>query len=310
MSFRLRLLGVLALAICLTGSALAGDAAFSADGNLVYAIAQGDNPAVEEIDLTAKTIRTIPVAEELRGITCTSDDKLYCTTQNHFCAFDPKTGALKKIRDASPGAAFWRVAFDPKSGALFVTTDSEVSPLYRYKPPNEWKSVRMRRHPFPSCLVFAANGELFFAAYGDLWHGEIKYDFEQYSISAYRYAPLATLETENSTPAEIGVSDIGVAAETVYVHLARMGGSGDGWLAQLDRPRRNRDEHGMNRPFAPAERLPIYEAALHSLKIIEEEYHGVSIGVSPDEKRVHYVLGSKHWLATNGKAEQLELTEK
>ena len=52
--------------------------------------------------------------------------------------------------------------------------DDEKQPLFIFKDPTEWTPVRMRRHSYPSCLVFAKTGELFFAAYGDLWHGEIE----------------------------------------------------------------------------------------------------------------------------------------
>jgi hypothetical protein len=294
------------MAVCARTSSRAGDAAFSADGKQIYVIAEG----IEQIDLESKTIRTMATIDDPRGIASTKENKLFCTTANAFYALNPKTGALTKIRDATPGAAFWRVAYDQSADAVFVTTDGTDEPLFRFKPPNEWRSVRMRRHPFPSCLVFARNGELFFAAYGDLWHGEIQDDEGSFSLKAYRYAPLATLETANTTPAEIGVSDIGVAADALYVQLPRMGGAGDGWFAHLARPRRKRTDSGMDMPYAPQERLPIYERALNSLKIIGEDFRAGSICVSPDETRVHYVLNGKHWLVTNGKTEELRLRTK
>jgi hypothetical protein len=172
----------------------------------------------------------------------------------------------------------------------------------------------MRRHPYPSSLSFVANGELFFAAYGDLWCGEIQTDKvdeqDYFSIAAYRYAPLATLETQNTTPAEIGVTDIGVNRDTVYLQLARMGGSGDGWFARLPRPSIKRDTEGeMEMFYQPKERLPIYLKALQSLEILGEDSHAGSICVSLDETRVHYVLHDKHWLVTNGKTEELHLRE-
>ncbi len=294
------------LTVCAGTSSRAGDAAFSADGKQIYLIAEG----VEQIDLEAKTIRTVAAIEDARGIACTKENKLFCTTANAFYSLDPKTGELTKIRDATPGAAFGRVAYDQSTDAVFVTTNADAEPLFRFKPPSDWRSVRMRRHPFPSCLVFARSGELFFAVYGDLWHGEIEKDEDHFSLAAYRYAPLATLETANTTPAEIGVSDIGVAADAIFVQLARMGGSGDGWFAQLARPRRTRTDYGLDMPYTPQERLPIYERGLHSLKIIGEDFRAGSICVSPDETRVHYVLHGQHWLVTDGKTEELQLRKK
>ena len=178
----------LALAVFLaraTTLSYAGDAVFSADGRQIYVIAEGK---VEQVDLEAKTIRTFAKIDDPRGIAGTKEGTLFCTTTNAFYSLNPETGALTKIRDAAPGAAFRRVAYDPSTDALFVTTDAEDEPLWRFKPPLEWKSVRMRRHPYPSCLVFTRSGELFFAPYGDLWHGEIQEDEEgNLSLEAYRY---------------------------------------------------------------------------------------------------------------------------
>jgi hypothetical protein len=173
-----RTLIVLVASLLLTWSSpsrgLAGDAVFSSDGKQIYGITQTPlnpdgktyaeqdyKPAVEEIDLGAKTIRHIITTEHFRGIACTDENRFFCTTESALHAFDPKSGTLTKIRDAAPGAAFWRVAYDPKSRALFVTTDDEANPLFMFKLPDEYVDVRMRRHPCPSSLVFARNGELF-----------------------------------------------------------------------------------------------------------------------------------------------------
>jgi hypothetical protein len=197
---------------------------------------------------------------------------------------------------------------------VFVITDDREHPIFTLNDPAELIPVRMRRHPYPSSLAFAAIGELFFAAYGDLWCGEIRTDKideqDDFSIAAYRCAPLATLETQNTTPAEIGVADIGVNRDTVYLQLSRMGGSGDGWFARLPRPSVKRDTEGeMEMFYQPKERVPIYLKALHSLEILGEDSRAGSICVSLDGTRVHYVLHDKHWLVTNGKTEELHLRE-
>jgi hypothetical protein len=298
----------------------AGDAVFSSDGERVYLISDIDSkPAVEEIDLNKKTTRKILLtqldsSDGLRGITCTDKNRFFCTTAKATWSLEPQSGRLTKIRDAPNGVSFWRITYDPKMQRILVTTDDREHPVFTFKNPGEWIPVRMRRHPYPSCLAFAANGELFFAAYGDLWCGEIqtdKVDEQNYfSIAAYRYAPLATLETQNTTPAEIGVADIGVNRDTVYLQLSRMGGSGDGWFARLPRSSVKRDTEGeMEMFYQPKERLPIYLKALHSLEILGEDSRAGSICVSLDGTRVHYVLHDKHWLVTNGRTEELHLRE-
>jgi len=298
---------------------IAGDAVFSSDGGRVYLVTNIDSkPAVEEIDLTKKTTRKILLtqlesSDVLHGITSTDKNRFFCTTAKAVWSFEPQSGRLTKIHDAL-NASFWRIAYDPKMQRVFVTTDDRENPVFTFKDPGEWIPVRMRRHPYASCLAFAANGELFFAAYGDLWCGEIQTDKidgqDDFSIAAYRCTPLATLETQNTTPAEIGVADIGVNRDTVYLQLSRMGGSGDGWFARLPRPSVKRDpEGGMEMLYQPKERLPIYLKALHSLEILGEDSRAGSICVSLDATRVHYVLHDKHWLVTNGRTEELHLRE-
>jgi DNA-binding beta-propeller fold protein YncE len=305
----------------LAGYCAAGDAAFSQDGEQIYAIAStGADPVVQEIDLATKTVRTIPLRQLgtdnwPRGITCSDGNKIFCTTEKSLWSFNPNSGSLTKIRDAPSGAAFWRIAFDPKIHGTFVTTDDRENPLFMFRKESEWVPVRMRRHPYSSCLAFTASGELFFGAYGDLWYGEIQTDTfdgeDHFSVAAYRYAPLATLETENSSPAEIGVADIGVSREAIYVQLSRMGGSGDGWFARLARPVPKRtDEQFLDLLYKPNERLPVYQKSLSSLKILGEDSRAGQIAVSPDERRVYYVMQDKHWLVTNGKTEELHLTKK
>lgn len=298
----------------------AGDAVFSSDAGRVYLISDIESkPAVEEIDVNKKTIRKILVtqldaSDPLRGITCTNKNRFFCTTAKAVWSFDPESGALTKIREAPTGLTFWRIAYNPKMERVFVTTDDEEHPVFMFKDPAEWIPVRMRRHPYPSSLAFAANGELFFAAYGDLWCGEIRTDKmdgqDDFSIAAYRFAPVATLETQNTTPAEIGVADIGVNRDKVYVQLSRMGGSGDGWSARLSRPKVKRDPDGeMEIVYEPKERLPVYQTSLRSLEILGEDSRAGSICVSLDETRVHYVLNGQHWLITNGKTEELHPRE-
>jgi hypothetical protein len=298
----------------------AGDAVFSSDGGRVYLISDIESkPAVEEIDLNKKTIRKIlltqlDASDSLRGITCTNKNRFFCTTAKAVWSFEPESERLTKIRDAPTGVSLWRIAYDPKIQRIFVTTDHRKDPVFTFNNPAEWSPVRMRRHPYPSSLAFAANGELFFAAYGDLWCGEIRTDKingqDSFSVAAYRCAPLATLETQNTTPGEIGVADIGVNRDTVYLQLSRMGGSGDGWFARLPRPEIKRDSEGeIDMLYEPKERFPIYEKSLRSLEILGEEVRAGSICVSLDETRVHYVLHDKHWLVTNGKTEELHLRE-
>ena len=299
---------------------IAGDAVFSNDGERVYVISDVDSkPAVEELDLNKKRFgklcwRSLTLPTRFAESPACTKTASSARQPKPSGPFEPESGRETKIRDAPTGVSFWRIAYDPKMQRVFVTTDDREHPIFTFNDPAEWIPVRMRRHPYPSSLAFAANGELFFAAYGDLWCGEVRTDKidgqDDFSIAAYRCASLATLETQNTTPAEIGVADIGVNRDTVYLQLSRMGGSGDGWFARLPRPSVKRDTEGEIEMFyQPKERVPIYLKALHSLEILGEDSRAGSICVSLDGTRVHYVLHDKHWLVTNGKTEELHLRE-
>lgn len=295
---------------------VAGDAVFSKDGQRIYVAVSGDKKAaLREIALSNQTIRTIPLAQLadndwLRGITRSDDDRIFCITKGSLWSFDSRSSRLIKIRNAPQGANFWRIAYDPKSRTMFVTTDDPANALLMLKNGRELVPVRVRRHPHLSCPVFSSNGELFFGANGDLWHGEVKADDEFFSLTAYRYAPLATLETANTSPAEIGVSDIAVMRDTIYVHLYRMGGSGSGWMAQLARPQLKHDDYGeLDVRSEPEHRLALYKGALQSLKILNQNDRQANFCVSPDETRLYYFQDDKHWLVTNGKSQELLLRE-
>jgi hypothetical protein len=89
-------------------------------------------------------------------------------------------------------------------------------------------------------IAFAPDGQLFFGYRGDLWMGSIAYqeDNEEtpWLLDAIRFAPLATFETTNATPLQVGVFSVAVAKQMLYVHLHRMFGTGEGNVVRLPRP--------------------------------------------------------------------------
>ena len=96
----------------------------------------------------------------------------------------------------------------------------------------------MRRHDAISSPVFAADGTFFYSEIGDLWSGKFRITKRTLSLTADRYLRLAYLETANTTPSGMGVSDIAPVKDSVYVQLFRMGGSGWGAMFQVPRLRR------------------------------------------------------------------------
>lgn len=288
-----------------------GDAAFSKDGQRIYVIASTDgNSALREIDLANQTNRLIALPQLSQdnfpvGIARSEWDKFPLITRKSIWAFDPKSGRLTKVLDASKNGNFFRIAYDPKSRQIFLTSNEG---LFLLKSGRELVQVFVRRHDAVGSLVFTSDGEMFCGEGGDLWHGKVGVEEGRYSLTAYRYAPLGALETANTTPSETGVRDVAVTRDTIYVHLARLGGSGWGWLAQLTRPVIKADaSEEFGGPIKPEDCLPMYENTLHSVKILGENNRSANLCVSPDETRVYYSNEDHDWLITNGRPEELHL---
>ncbi len=311
-----RLLFVRAAGALLTfyvaGSCLAGDAVFSNDGQRVYVISNADNKQVlREINLTETTSRAIslsqlPSQQPLLGITRSDGDKLFCVTEKNIWTFDPVNNRLTKVCGSPKGGRYWRIAYDPQSHTIVVTGTGEKGPLFLYK--NGLVSVYVRRHDAISSPVFAADGTFFYSEIGDLWSGRIENDEGIYSLTADRYLPLAYLETANTTPGGMGVSDIAPVKDSVYVQLFRMGGSGWGTMFQVPRrPLKEQKASGMGQ-IAEFE-LTRWKELLEGLKPLGENDHPACLCASPDETRVYYTNEGRDYLISNGQTAELHLSE-
>jgi hypothetical protein len=298
------------------GHCTAGDAVFSNDGQRIYAIGNFENPrTLREVNLSDQTSRTIPLSQlpaqdNVRGITRSDGNKFFCITEKSLWTFDPRTNRLTKVCDAPKGGRFWHIAYDPKTHTLFVTASGEGSPLFMLKNGRELVSIYVRRHPHITSPVFTSDGEFFYAETGDLWSGEIESEEGRFSLSADRYAPLAYLETANTTPNGTGVSDIAVTRDAIYVQLFRMGGSGWGVLLQLPRPpKKNGNETVSSMAEVAVKELGRYKETLQGLKSLGEINRPAYLCASPDESRVYYIDEAEHkeYLITNGQTQELHL---
>jgi hypothetical protein len=95
--------------------------------------------------------------------------------------------------------------------------------------------------------VFDREGHLFFAANGDLWEGSVELPSEldeRPSVDAIRFAPVALLETANTSPNSTGARELAVAGRTIYAHMTRMGGSGWGEMISVRWPGEPKSEEG------------------------------------------------------------------
>jgi hypothetical protein len=270
---------------------------------------------LREINLSDQTTRTIRLSQllgqdDIRGITRSDGDKFSCITDKSLWTFDPRTGRLTKVCDAPKGGRFWHIAYDPKTHTLFVTASGESSPLFMPKNARQLVSIYVRRHPHITSPVFTSDGEFFYAETGDLWSGKIESEEGRFSLSADRYAPLAYLETANTTPNGTGVSDIAVTRDAIYVQLFRMGGSGWGVLLQLPRaPKKTGNEAVSSMAEVAVKELARYKESLQGLKSLGEINRPAYLCASPDEWRVYYIDEADHkeYLITNGLTQELNL---
>jgi hypothetical protein len=308
---RIRLIAVL-IALQSAADCVAGDAVFTHDGQHVYAISYADNKQVlREINLTEQTSRTIslnqlPPQQPLLGITRSDGDKLFCVTEKNIWTFDRASNLMNKVAGAPKGGRYWDIAYDPQSRTVVVTGTGENGRLFLFK--NGLVSVYVRRHDAISSPVFAADGTFLYSEIGDLWSGQIENNEGTYSLTADRYLPLAYLETANTTPAGMGVSDIAPVKDSVYVQLFRMGGSGWGAMFQVPRPPpKERKGSGMGQ--IAEFKLTRWKELLEGLKPLGENDHPACLCASPDETRVYYTNEGRDYLITSGQTAELHLTK-
>ncbi len=301
------------LGILIAAHSFAGDAVFSDDGQRIYAIGNVENQrTLREINLSDQTVRTVPLNQlppehSLCGIARSDGNEISCVTEKSLWTFDPQTGRLTKICEAPKGGRFWRVAYDPKSRAIFVTASGQGGPLLMLKGGHELVPIFVRRHDRITSPVFNADGELFYSEGGDLWSGEIESEEGRYWLTASRFVPLAYLETTNGTPSEMGVSDVALTRDAIYVQLFRMGGSGWGLLLQLPRPPKAGEQAASSMGETAVNELNRYKELLQGLKSLGNADRPAYLCASPDESRVYYTNDDKDYLITNGQTQELHL---
>ena len=226
-------------------------AAFSDDGDHVYLLGSKlPKGTVLDIDLTNFTTKTLRlgVTKEVRGVANAPRALLFVTEKSLYRRALPD-GEVGKICDAPAGSYFEDVACNrAKHGILLLchTNDFRDWPAY-YLREQESKptSLVLRRVNALVGAVFDRAGHLFFASGGDLWEGDITTPSEPEeppAVEAERFAPVALLETANTTPNSTGARELAVAGRIVYAHMTRIGGSGWGEMISVSWPEAKTEE--------------------------------------------------------------------
>lgn len=328
-TFRLACLAVLFAA----GAGEAGEAVFSQDGSRVYLIDPGEVPdRLRVLDLAAGRSRevTVPGAggEPVIQVDRSNAGYLLCLTESACLAWDVAKGSSVRVCGAPEGGRFVELAYDRSSGLIAWVVrfeEADGSGLWELwvqpKGADAPARTAVRRVRAIEGIAFDDEGNLFFGADGDLWLGRLREigpgpdEKPGGSLSAFRFAPLATRETANATPSQIGVSTVGVAGPWLYVHVARMGGSGWGTVVRLAKPEAPRDAGGEpEMPLGLLERLAVYQAALRSVVDLGENGSLAYLAATADGRLVHFKASrmggeSRHWLVRDhGEPEPLPFT--
>lgn len=246
--------------VTLSGS----DAIFSKDNTHLYLTKWGQCSLID-IDLGKKTCAIVDLTKmldkPLEGIALSNDGTIFCSSKSALWSYDPSTGSCVKILDAPKDLELMDVSCDPSQNILFAIFRGGQGQQLFCLPKNtdHWIPVYNRRLAPVEYPVFGDDGSLYFSSRGDLWTGFLKGQTEPtlpalntYSISnktpdgwpksipvaeleAYRFAPVAFLETQNCTPDSTGLHDLAVSRNFVYGNYSRLGGSGWGSLIRCKR---------------------------------------------------------------------------
>ena len=236
----IRFLCCVAFGTCFAEQALAGTAAFSPDGAHVFL---ADWERLVDVDLVARKATRVPldISKQLRTV-AGAPDGLLIVTDNALFQLDYQTRKCRRVCAAPAGMDLHDAAFDPLSQIIFLccyskNSDSNADCLFFLKKgATKPEVVRSRRVRYVDAPVFSRLGELFFSTDGDIWKGKVELADGYPSLTGERIAPVATRETVNGTPGQMGALELAVAGNKIFSCVRRMGGSGWGRVVSLKRP--------------------------------------------------------------------------
>ena len=296
-SFGAAVVSVVAAA-CSYGAA----AAFSDDGNHVYLLGsklpKGTVLDVDLINFTTTKLN-LGVSTEVRGIANAPRALLFVTDKSLYRLPLP-SGEVSKICDAPTGVTFEDVACNrAQHGILLLSHGTgknyrEWPAYYLREQERKPTSLVLRRVNALVGAVFDRDGHLFFASGGDIWEGDISKPTEPEeppAVEADRFAPVAILETANTTPNSTGARKLAVAGRTVYSQMTRMGGSGWGEMISVRWPGEPKTDEGKaSRTESPIKlNIETFKSALGAARFYGSNQGASYLCNSPDGRKVFFV---------------------
>lgn len=288
------------------------DAVFSNGGGSVFLTGGGSEARIVEVGL--KTGERTEIALEgasgrINGVAVSNSGNVLCVAEKGLWAYDPEKRKTVKVCDAPSGTTFRDVAYDPSGRSVLLTGVAKDGGEVWLRKAGAKDPVRVfcRRVRFVEGPVFDRRGNLLFCTEGDVWIGRIILEDDPDSpptLAAYRYAPVATRETNLGTPSQTGARALAVTDRYIYAHVARMGGSGWGDVVRLKNP----ISAGASGDIFPMyegleDRLRLYREALSFVQILGENGGLAYLGQSNDGKTACYFTrddtGLRCWIAVD-----------
>ena len=325
---------ILAFAILSNASmALYGaDSIISKDNKHVYLVQYEQEPprpsgecSLIDINLKQNNCSGIDLretfGERVRNIALSNSDFILCATKSAVWSYDPAKSKCVKVLDAPKDTELVELGYDSSQEIVLAACRGAQGQELFCLPKNgdQWIPVYNRRSPQVDFPVFSEDGALYFASHGDLWagflekqtdptlpalsaHPEVRGNSDGWpksitlaALDAYRFAPVAFLETANTTSNSTGLKHLAVSKHFVYGDYSRMGGSGWGSLIRCKRAAPLKTEHEARE--IPGGREAI--AVLESVETVNEK-ECLYLCASRDGSLVFYMChGCKSFLIKN-----------
>jgi hypothetical protein len=275
-----------------------------------------------QLDLTTKSAQLLETPAKLDlemeyGVSLSNAGYLLSAGSNGVMAYDPTKRTWASVCSAPAGTTCTDIAYNPlDSSILLQTANKKGESEYWLLPKGTAKpiQVRLRRVQYLAGFTLDSQGRLYFGYNGDLWMGSIcsvPEDTESgYWVCGIRIGPLADLETNFETPTNQGVQLTAPAADQIYVHLRRLGGSGWGNIASVSTPSVKFTD-GEPENDSVEKRLVLYQDVLKSSRLLGKNGSYSFLCASRSGKRVFYRSEEpqsekmKIWLVTDGKREEI-----
>src|ERR1043165_7178075 len=176
---------------------------------------ENGGPSLMAVDLPSckqkkLDIKWMGVDNEIIGLAPYKDGKILIAKKNTLYWFNPAKGVADRFYVPKDIADVTEVAYDTANDIILLNSREKLYILPKGQ--DQFSEVVTRRVPGLEGISFTPNGTIVFGYEGDLWHAKVVGEEDEiegkkttrYSLFGYRYAPLATLETANSTPSQEG----------------------------------------------------------------------------------------------------------